>query len=1724
MNAEILKIKKQLLDAKNTIAELSDENKALQDTIVSLQTQLYEYGEKNRELENLNAGFEKQLALEKRKAVVEDGEKLDELLIKLKETEDALSNRNLNNKYLEGLVELRDGQLKETETRLQELMSKVSGGAEDVNVIEMFRKENREKKILHEKIMELTEELNGVRNVCNAVAAENCQLKETYKVPASYGLNLRDFDLANAIFKENFKAKIAQLEGEVECLEAERASLKHNLRQMSMMVNINSRENPLFADLSDEKILAIETYALNIREDRAELPLNDRSKALQKQIEYLEAQISFLKEKETIHTEEVLDLLRAIQAQGLAPHNATSHPLISRVVDSNSVYGQSLDRKLIRSMRVQNESVKRSARNLLGSAHSNSDNNFSHVAHTVRSVHAREHGGSEVGRERESEDKEADYAEVLEDIIQLDDIEAVKHVLMKTYAEMERVHKERDFFEGKYRALLEQADKEAGEQEGHAHALARAENEFSRQRDELSVSIEAYKRKVRLLETKTVNYERLINEHMREDPNVQLIIENATMEDENINVARENALLARSVEHAQKSLQIEKEAFFAAKSRFIQRIAHSETLLAENRALIEQLSLGSLNTVSMMEHRELLFRFRQLEDKYGRAKLEALKTSELVDSLTQAQRENLALGNRLAAVNAAQVNLGVQYKLLDHLCRHMDEEYRYFANLSATLCEKLSAQPAGDVEGELNGILADNLSKNLVDQRFVSIFANYGVQLSTYDVNVIKRYMCVQPAGKLDLAAFARHLRVYNAHGDKRIEAVSVRFKGLLDAFDAVESSPAELFAYLDVAGSQRLYMQDVSAGLQKMGQKVERFDLRLFFNTYAMSEEDYFTREEFLSACKQMRADAAVELFIAKTELSAELRVAAEINHFLATNKLGLKSALDVLGLYDSGDKGYLNASDLRALLNEKMGKSVPLGEVHKLALFISRRTDQRIYLSDFEAFLSQAKALTDTNALLQSSPKLLKRECSEDVAVALAHTAEGYRQNAIEAGNASSRQVLERLHMTVKQQKETIEFLDKSLSAAEEGYKKLNKEHKVLVGKYLADKAERDRAVNEAAQSIHAADDSRAAAELQSEREINKILSEEVDALRLSSARCEDELSQLRKLAIREAGADSARSNELRLMMQFLNGKYEEGEYKRTIEKCKGEISELQCKVEALETKLHEHEQRRHELGIFLIRQVNALQEELARLNVNELSTFDVADFDKLARSLDELNAAFKAQKGENQALRLALKDAELKAEAAEIAQKSSKKIEEVLRSGNANLLQRQLQLSMNEATELKIRAIGVEKSMAYMARNEEQLASEIALHVSLCERLEGDLKRQIGKFNEREMYWTRKLASVLQNTAKLVEADGGKDEQRARKAEAEVEAGNIERSSQVALERQLTEEVSDLRAQNEELSSRLREAEGKEVLGELERRLAEKRVFSQVERQQSSLLTAAQNSIKLLQTVISEKDMELEELNEELGALRTRANSLKAEVSLRNAEIENLKLFAKKSVQPPKDDIRERYEALRAFDERKAEDYQLVLENYKTRISILEAENAQFDELTKELIEKLRVAHGKNEELLMTNKDAEMISTLKTQVLELGNALRDKDSLIGDFEAKVSDLELARTTELRRFEAEKAAEELRLAEDSKGKGEVDSRIKLATKKMQTFKLKQSNALKESDKLKEQLRGAEEQLASVTKQLGYYKELAAKHSRAKTDEAGRKTTTQLNHFKNLGKEEKLN
>lgn len=123
------------------------------------------------------------------------------------------------------------------------------------------------------------------------ILAENRVLREMAGVPENYGFDLNEIKLVEKQKIEEYRGRITRLEEEVEELEKERTQLRYKLRNLSTLYG---EKGLRFHQLTAEQMKMVDEFAINLREGRIELPINDRSKQLLLEIEKLKAQISIL--------------------------------------------------------------------------------------------------------------------------------------------------------------------------------------------------------------------------------------------------------------------------------------------------------------------------------------------------------------------------------------------------------------------------------------------------------------------------------------------------------------------------------------------------------------------------------------------------------------------------------------------------------------------------------------------------------------------------------------------------------------------------------------------------------------------------------------------------------------------------------------------------------------------------------------------------------------------------------------------------------------------------------------------------------------------------------------------------------------------------------------------------------------------------------------------------------------------------------------------------------------------------------------------------------------------------------------------------------------------------------------------------------------------------------------------------------------------------------------
>lgn len=148
---------------------------------------------------------------------------------------------------------------------------------------------NNELVRLNEMVRELTKKNNEMSNAFESVWAENALLRQMSKVPDNFGEMIEAFkndQKENAIY---YKRKNEYMEKELKQVEEERADLKAQLRKYA---GFFERTGSMDEGLTEEQRRYLQDVVMNLRENRLELPITDKSKQLQEQVIKLQAMVS----------------------------------------------------------------------------------------------------------------------------------------------------------------------------------------------------------------------------------------------------------------------------------------------------------------------------------------------------------------------------------------------------------------------------------------------------------------------------------------------------------------------------------------------------------------------------------------------------------------------------------------------------------------------------------------------------------------------------------------------------------------------------------------------------------------------------------------------------------------------------------------------------------------------------------------------------------------------------------------------------------------------------------------------------------------------------------------------------------------------------------------------------------------------------------------------------------------------------------------------------------------------------------------------------------------------------------------------------------------------------------------------------------------------------------------------------------------------------------------
>ena len=175
-----------------------------------------------------------------------------------------MEEKHLNEKMMEENRN-KDAVISELSFRLRELYHKHKDPTMLVNTKEI----SEQVTITHNQFHKLTEKYNRLCADMENILAENKILRKLQGVPENFGFDLEEIKIAEKQELEDYKAQCRKLETEIEELEAERTQLRYRLRQYNTHY---SNKSDRFKDLTQRQLELLDTYALNLKEGKVELP------------------------------------------------------------------------------------------------------------------------------------------------------------------------------------------------------------------------------------------------------------------------------------------------------------------------------------------------------------------------------------------------------------------------------------------------------------------------------------------------------------------------------------------------------------------------------------------------------------------------------------------------------------------------------------------------------------------------------------------------------------------------------------------------------------------------------------------------------------------------------------------------------------------------------------------------------------------------------------------------------------------------------------------------------------------------------------------------------------------------------------------------------------------------------------------------------------------------------------------------------------------------------------------------------------------------------------------------------------------------------------------------------------------------------------------------------------------------------------------------------------
>jgi len=1621
-----------------------------------------------------------------------------------------------------------------------------------------IRKNRKQEDLKMKKIQKLSSDYQKLMDNYHKVEHENSVLKRIAKVPDNFGEEKLEIKGMYEDDMADYKKKVKYLEKEVEELEEDRARLRYKLREMSTLYS--SKQGERYSGLTYEQLSIIDEFVLNIKSGRQELPVTDKTKELMKENDRLRAQLEVLEGQQGYQNQELLnnlaEKLEQIKTEGIT--NNSDKRNIKDLLDNHKLEIENLMRDIAAQKMVDieggefmgldpniNVSNKNGDRPHTGGKAWNIGKQFRPPMpipgmfgdyYDCTSGHSYKFGTKLPVKNLEDDlgsDMDMETARFYIAALQLQNIENIELIRRKE-EEVESLTVEVEEVKSRMRKCLTLQD----ELFVNHHKQKVDFDEKTKEVREMNLSLETTNlelgKRVELMERT------LSSLRSGDSKSIESVLDEtsrrATVAE--TNVVRLSRKYASLEEEHKDLLEKWKSATAEQSSREYQLIQRLEILKAWKEEATENIAIlleRARSSVSLEDHRVVSGELELLQEKYANLKL---RESEMVAKISKREGAEREVDEKDRDLRIAEEELSaaeVEIEVLQMRLNSVDPVFRKYSLIFQKLTRAMKAKNISPLQ--TFELFDKDKSNTLSADELQQAFTSMSINITPQETEILFMFLDLDGSGSIDYREYLRRLkRAGVAVRSKEEEIVNSIWEKIVGAGLTLENA----FRVFDKDSNNLIEFGDMKSALDSLGINIDSMQLSELFKIMDITGDGKVTNAEFIHIFKRYNKVSYER--DEDTHLDWKYDLMARLDKVARSREIPLE---DIFNEIDKDKDGKVTVSELNGLFSS-MAITLDKREFDKLFYAIDTNHSGFIGYPEFLSFINRSKREAERvkrARLLKDKRQQSTSESSfqhtEDDLLNDHSTRYQLKVALLEGKEKSAQHQIQKLTLKVHQ-------IEDELAKEESAVKSLEDAQARTKGEYFREKERRTVLESRYENGISREQATKLKIDnedlrlkitqlkgaLTTFRGLHEAAVNEAKSLRLTIGRDKDEINQLRE-AVQELQGDSDDKALLGKLYKInLSSKWGEANQHQRYDMILDELKKLRFENKDLEAKNSRREKELFEIQAVFSERLMLLEGQLKEARMSILPTVSVSRIEDLALTTKRLADSKLDLELSNKKLREDNYELSVRVDNYVLREKTLQELERVLKEEHPDeISQRVIDIS-EQLSVLKLKELKAQRELYLIKEREEYYARVNRTQVDHIKKLEEELSRFELRLNEREDFWRKRYNDQLRVAFHEGEIEEGN------KSDAEIaEELNIEMRKADSATREISlldskighndstlgqlskakeyrdfiqelkEQVKLLKEENSDKEREIRRLQGDARIKHVDTNYntdnIDRLAFGELEQESKKMAVAAQQTIMTLQTMLEEKDQEIEALEKEVSSYKS--DKLELVKDLRKIELKCQGLERESLInQRGKADL-EHISAIKVLEKLGSmnhKEIEKLILDYENKIKVLTEEMSASEKNNIELVKKLREERNcrrNAENDVIKENDDDQISMLKREIgnltklnkkktVEMQNLKRLLDDLKKDLTER--DLELAKAgkSAMSKLDAnvtQAGESEMKLAALMKRFKELNSKLKDAKTQLKEYKVNEITQRESETKIKEELNALRTENSKLKKQL---------------------------------------